>query len=43
LIEVLADVFGIGDPDAGDLWPKVVARHAELFGDTPDDEIRLTP
>jgi N-hydroxyarylamine O-acetyltransferase len=33
LIDVLERVFRIRDPDAGDLWPRVAARHAELFGD----------
>jgi N-hydroxyarylamine O-acetyltransferase len=28
---VIADVFALNVPDAGSLWPKICARHAELF------------
>lgn len=37
--DVLAGEFGL--PDAEDIWPAVVARHAELFGDTPVAAIRF--
>lgn len=36
---LLADVFGIRDADALSLWPKVVARHEQLFGTQPESEI----
>ncbi len=31
----LSEVFALDLPEAATLWPKVVARHAELFGDAP--------
>jgi len=31
LIDILARDFGIEEPQAADLWPRVAARHAELF------------
>ena len=31
----LAQVFELEDPELGDLWPQVVARHEEIFGDRP--------
>ena len=33
LCDALATVFGLRDPEFRSLWPQVVARHAELFGD----------
>jgi N-hydroxyarylamine O-acetyltransferase len=41
LIETLAETFGVIDPELGDVWPQVCARHEELFGDTPADAITL--
>jgi N-hydroxyarylamine O-acetyltransferase len=32
LLEVLALEFGIDEPAARDVWPRVCARHQELFG-----------
>lgn len=43
LLAVLADTFGIRMTDVGDLWPRVLARHEALFGDTPVDEIHFGP
>ncbi len=34
-VDALARVFGIELPEAADLWPRVVARHDELFGAQP--------
>ena len=31
----LAEVFELEDPEVGDLWPRIVARHEEIFGDRP--------
>jgi N-hydroxyarylamine O-acetyltransferase len=35
----LYDVFGISDPDAASIWPKVAARHHLLFGDQTINDI----
>lgn len=43
LLATLRDVFGLEEPDAGDLWPQVQARHEALFGDTPADAISFGP
>ncbi|MEQ8859872.1 MAG: arylamine N-acetyltransferase [Pseudomonadales bacterium] len=43
LIDVLESVFGLQVPPLGDLWQRVSARHAELFGDTPVEEISFGP
>lgn len=32
LVTVLRDRFGIDEPRAREAWPRIVARHAELFG-----------
>jgi N-hydroxyarylamine O-acetyltransferase len=32
---VLEGVFGLSDPDVRDVWPKVLARHEELFEHRP--------
>lgn len=40
---VLQTTFSINTPDLTGLWEHVVARHQELFGDTPVDEIRFGP
>ena len=32
LVSVLADDFGLHVPEAADLWPRIQARHEELFG-----------
>jgi N-hydroxyarylamine O-acetyltransferase len=32
LTDVLAGVFGLHEPAAAGLWPRICARHAELFG-----------
>jgi N-hydroxyarylamine O-acetyltransferase len=42
LVETLAEVFGIEEPEAARIWPKVQARHKALFGNTSIDEINLT-
>ena len=42
LARTLVDVFGIEDSDAKSLWPKVQARHAELFGDQVLDDIEIS-
>lgn len=31
LSDVLRDVFGLEEPDLSDLWPKIEARHRQLF------------
>jgi len=31
-VETLARVFGLDLPEAANLWPKIVARHEQLFG-----------
>ncbi len=38
--EVLDEVFGLSDPAFRGLWPQVLARHQEIFGDKGPDEIR---
>jgi N-hydroxyarylamine O-acetyltransferase len=38
---VLQDVFGIVDDEARSVWPRVAARHRELFGDKPIGEITV--
>ena len=40
--DVLLKVFGITDVDAMLAWPRVEARHLELFGDKPFDEVAVT-
>jgi N-hydroxyarylamine O-acetyltransferase len=40
--DVLRDVFGIVDKDALLVWPKVEARHRELFGDIPIEALNVT-
>ena len=40
--EVLGEVFGIVDKDALLVWPRVEARHRELFGDKPITEVNVT-
>ncbi len=32
LVAVLSDVFGLDEPEAATLWPKICARHALVFG-----------
>ena len=32
LVAVLAEQFGIDEPHIAEAWPRIVARHAELFG-----------
>jgi N-hydroxyarylamine O-acetyltransferase len=39
LCDALATVFGLRDPEFRSLWPQVVARHAELFGDGMPEEV----
>ena len=34
LQQTLKETFGIDLPTAGELWPRVAARHAELFGES---------
>jgi N-hydroxyarylamine O-acetyltransferase len=43
LRDTLAAVFDLRDPQADDLWPRVVERHEALFGDTEVDEIQFGP
>jgi N-hydroxyarylamine O-acetyltransferase len=33
LVSTLAERFGIDEPRAREAWPRIVARHAELFGE----------
>jgi N-hydroxyarylamine O-acetyltransferase len=40
--DVLWEVFGIAEPEAMRVWPNVEARHFELFGDKPIDELKVT-
>ena len=35
LVAVLKDVFGLDEPEAASLWPKVCARHEELMSHQP--------
>lgn len=39
---VLRDVFGIVDAEAASVWEGVDARHRELFGDKPFDQVAVT-
>jgi len=39
LAETLGECFGLSDPEVPDLWPRVAARHEEIFGDKTADEI----
>lgn len=39
--EVLYRVFGIQDKEALSIWPKVAARHDELFGEQTADQINF--
>ena len=32
LVEALGDVFGLAEPDAARLWPRICERHAAVFG-----------
>ena len=32
-VDVLAREFDVDLPEAADLWPRITARHAELFGE----------
>lgn len=43
LLDLLQGEFGIVAPPLGDLWQRITARHAELFGDTPVEEIQFGP
>ncbi len=43
LTEVLQRIFTITTPDLTGLWDRVVARHDELFGTTPVNEISFGP
>jgi len=43
LLETLKDPLRINPPDITGLWDHVVARHQELFGDTPAEEITFGP
>ncbi len=40
---ILREVFELDPPPLEGVWPHVVARHEEMFGDTPLDEIRFGP
>jgi N-hydroxyarylamine O-acetyltransferase len=40
--DVLREVFGIVEPDALRVWPRVEARHRELFGDKPVEQVNVT-
>jgi N-hydroxyarylamine O-acetyltransferase len=42
LENVLSEVFGIQDPSAKSVWPRVRQRHIELFGELNIDEIKVT-
>ncbi len=42
LENTLAEVFGIQDPEARSVWPRVRRRHIELFGEQNIDEIEVT-
>lgn len=33
LLQTLRDQFGIDEPEAASLWPRICARHAQLFGE----------
>ncbi|MDJ0940382.1 MAG: arylamine N-acetyltransferase [Woeseiaceae bacterium] len=33
LVTTLAELFGIDVPEVADLWPRIVARHREVFGE----------
>ncbi len=37
LVTVLSSVFDVDLPAAAELWPRIVARHAALFGDADPD------
>ncbi len=39
LCDALDTVFGLRDPEFQSLWPQVVARHADLFGDGMPEEV----
>ena len=39
LCDALDTVFGLRDPEFRILWPQVVARHAELFGDGMPEKV----
>lgn len=43
LLAVLTQEFGIAQPPCDGLWESVCNRHAQLFGDTPADQISLGP
>lgn len=40
-LDTLENHFGLRDPEFADLWPKLCARHEEMFGDRPASEINL--
>jgi N-hydroxyarylamine O-acetyltransferase len=40
--DVLLKVFGIADRDTMQAWPRVEARHFELFGDKPFEQVTVT-
>jgi N-hydroxyarylamine O-acetyltransferase len=40
-VSTLERHFGLSDPDFAGLWPKLCARHEEVFGDKPAAEIQL--
>ena len=40
-LDVLDDHFELRDPAFGDLWPRVCARHEEMFGDQPAEAIQV--
>ena len=42
VIIYLFDVFGVVDAEAASIWPRVAARHRELFGDAPIDQVTVT-
>jgi len=42
LVNTLAEVFGIQDPSAKLVWPRVRQRHIELFGEQRIDEIEVS-
>ena len=39
--QVFADLFGICDPAIPSLWPRVAARHQELFGDATIEQVSV--
>jgi len=40
--KLVSEVFGLNDPEIGNVWPRVEARHRALFGDRDVTEVAVS-